>query len=105
MDSYSVAKRRPGAKYVSSLGHNNPTKHFPIIVHSHLGWDWVWQRPQQFHSRLSRRHRVLFVEGPRPVATLRQPTMSIRQVADCPGLTVLRMEMPADRWGDGVWVD
>ncbi len=40
---------------------------FPIIVHSHLGWDWVWQRPQQFHSRLSEKHPILFVEGPRPL--------------------------------------
>src|SRR5262245_4316637 len=35
---------------------------WPIIVHSHLCWDWVWQRPQQFISRLSERHKVLFVE-------------------------------------------
>src|SRR5215831_18373861 len=35
---------------------------YPIIVHCHLRWDWVWQRPQQFISRLSRRHRILFVE-------------------------------------------
>src|SRR5512144_3058151 len=41
---------------------------FPIIVHSHLCWDWVWQRPQQFMSRLSEKHRILFVEtvGPDP---------------------------------------
>src|SRR3954469_11320370 len=41
---------------------------FPIIVHCHLCWDWVWQRPQQFISRLSARHRILFVEtiGPDP---------------------------------------
>ena len=26
---------------------------YPIVVHSHLGWDWVWQRPQQFISRFS----------------------------------------------------
>src|SRR5690349_10567606 len=43
-------------------------ENYPIIVHSHLCWDWVWQRPQQFLSRLSRRHPVLFVEtiGPDP---------------------------------------
>src|SRR3569832_321790 len=37
---------------------------FPIIVHSHLRWDFVWQRPQQIFSRLARDHRVLFVEEP-----------------------------------------
>jgi glycosyltransferase involved in cell wall biosynthesis len=34
----------------------------PIIVHSHLRWDFVWQRPQQLLSRLALRNEVLFVE-------------------------------------------
>ena len=37
---------------------------FPIIVHCHLRWDFVWQRPQQIFSRLARQHRVLFIEDP-----------------------------------------
>ncbi|HVL36415.1 MAG TPA: glycosyltransferase [Burkholderiales bacterium] len=37
---------------------------FPIVVHSHLRWDFVWQRPQQIFSRLARHHGVLFVEEP-----------------------------------------
>jgi glycosyltransferase involved in cell wall biosynthesis len=37
---------------------------FPLLVHSHLRWDFVWQRPQQILSRLARRHPVLFVEEP-----------------------------------------
>src|SRR5580765_7837235 len=43
-------------------------KDYPIVVHCHLCWDWVWQRPQQFISRLSQRHKILFVEtvGPDP---------------------------------------
>jgi len=36
----------------------------PFIVHSHLRWDFVWQRPQQLLSRLARRGPVLFVEEP-----------------------------------------
>jgi glycosyltransferase involved in cell wall biosynthesis len=36
----------------------------PIIVHSHLRWDFVWQRPQQLLSRLARRNDVLFIEEP-----------------------------------------
>jgi glycosyltransferase involved in cell wall biosynthesis len=36
----------------------------PIIVHSHLRWDFVWQRPQQLLSRLAQRNHVLFVEEP-----------------------------------------
>ena len=35
-----------------------------LIVHSHLRWDFVWQRPQQLLSRLSEQSPVLFVEEP-----------------------------------------
>lgn len=40
------------------------SENFPIIVHCHLRWDFVWQRPQQIFSRLARQHRVLFIEDP-----------------------------------------
>jgi glycosyltransferase involved in cell wall biosynthesis len=36
----------------------------PIVVHSHLRWDFVWQRPQQILSRLAVRAPVLFIEEP-----------------------------------------
>ena len=36
----------------------------PIIVHSHLRWDFVWQRPQQILSRLAAHAPVLFIEEP-----------------------------------------
>ena len=35
-----------------------------LIVHSHLRWDFVWQRPQQILSRLAESYPVLFVEEP-----------------------------------------
>lgn len=82
-----------------------PTNDFPIIVHSHLGWDWVWQRPQQFHSRLSRRHKILFVEGPVPRSGLAAAQVSLREVADYPNIVVLQTEMPEEKWNDGAWVD
>jgi glycosyltransferase involved in cell wall biosynthesis len=83
-----------------------PTKaEFPIIVHSHLGWDWVWQRPQQFHSRLSQRHKILFVEGPVARTGLTAAQVTLREVADYPNIVVLQMEMPEERWTDGAWVD
>jgi glycosyltransferase involved in cell wall biosynthesis len=78
---------------------------FPIIVHSHLGWDWVWQRPQQFHSRLSQRHRILFVEGPVPRHGLSTARVSLREVADYPNVVVLQSSIPAERWNDSAWVD
>jgi UDP-galactopyranose mutase len=36
----------------------------PIVVLSHLRWNFVYQRPQHLLSRLASRHRVLFVEEP-----------------------------------------
>jgi glycosyltransferase involved in cell wall biosynthesis len=39
-------------------------EHFPIIVHCHLRWDFVWQRPQQIFSRLSECHRIAYIEEP-----------------------------------------
>lgn len=80
------------------------TDAYPIIVHSHLGWDWVWQRPQQFLSRLSRKHRVLFIEGPVP-SEISAARLSLREVSDYPNIIVLQMQLPAARWSDGAWVD
>lgn len=34
----------------------------PIIVHCHLRWDFVWQRPQQIFSRLAAHHPITFIE-------------------------------------------
>ena len=78
---------------------------YPIIVHSHLGWDWVWQRPQQFLSRFSQRHQILFVEGPTPSDEVAVPTPEMREVTEFPNITLLRMKMPTSRWNDGAWVD
>jgi glycosyltransferase involved in cell wall biosynthesis len=77
---------------------------YPIIVHSHLGWDWVWQRPQQFLSRLSRNHRVLFIEGPVP-SNVSSAHLTLREVSDYPNIIVLQMQLPAARWDDGAWID
>ena len=78
---------------------------YPIIVHSHLGWDWVWQRPQQFLSRFSQRHQILFVEGPVPAEEISEPVPELREVTEFPNITIMRMKMPAARWTDGAWVD
>ena len=83
----------------------NLPSEYPIIVHSHLGWDWVWQRPQQFLSRFSKRHQILFVEGPLPSDEVTVPTPEMREVTAFPNITLLRMKMPSSRWNDGAWVD
>ena len=78
---------------------------YPLIVHSHLGWDWVWQRPQQFLSRLSAKHRILFLEGPYPDDSVSEPKAVIREVPAFPNITVLCTLVPRNRWSDGPWVD
>lgn len=78
---------------------------YPIIVHSHLRWDWVWQRPQQFLSRLSKRHRVLFVEGPEVHEDDSVRGFTLRSGEGAPNITVMRTHFPASRFGDAAWVD
>lgn len=80
------------------------TSSYPIIVHSHLRWDWVWQRPQQFLSRLSRKHRILFVECPTP-EDVAEPSCKFFTLSDFSNITVVQMKMPSSRWSDGLWVD
>ncbi|HTL55202.1 MAG TPA: glycosyltransferase [Candidatus Limnocylindrales bacterium] len=80
-------------------------ENYPIVVHSHLRWDWVWQRPQQFVSRLSRRHRVLFIETLAPDPQLASPLARFRTLEDFPNLTVLSLQFPAWRWQDAAYVD
>src|SRR5881394_1063252 len=77
----------------------------PIIVHSHLSWDWVWQRPQQFLSRLSNRHRVLFIETLPPTPDLVCPRAEFKRIPEYPNLIVLKLTFPTWRWNDGAWVD
>jgi glycosyltransferase involved in cell wall biosynthesis len=75
----------------------------PIVCFCHLSWNWVWQRPQQFLSRLAARHEVLFVETYRsetPAAHMRR-----RAAPNCPRVTVLEMHLPTARWDDGAFID
>ena len=92
-------------KYAATEPSNIHEDNYPLIVHSHLRWDWVWQRPQQFLSRLSEKHRVLFIEAPYPSEPARVARAPLREVSDYPNILVLQMEMPAARWCDGAWVD
>src|SRR5436305_703607 len=73
---------------------------YPIVVFSHLCWDWVWQRPQQFLSRLAEQHPVLFVEGPVPTKGLRRARPTLREVPEFPNLLIMQMAVPASRWND-----
>jgi glycosyltransferase involved in cell wall biosynthesis len=65
----------------------------PILVHSHLRWDFVWQRPQQLFSRFARTRDVLFVEEPiflddavRPSLEISNPVARVfRAIPKLPG--------------------
>src|SRR5215207_5578722 len=77
---------------------NSPSSHdqpYPIIAFSHLGWDWVWQRPQQFLSRFAKRHRVLFVETYR--SDVETTHVDLRTPEGHPNLVVLQMHLPGAR--------
>ena len=78
---------------------------YPIIVHCHLRWEGVWQRPQQFLSRLSQRHPVLFVEGPILEEGRNTPPFDLKKVPEYPNVTLMQTRFPAHRFSDGEWVD
>ena len=71
---------------------------FPIIVHSHLRWDWVWQRPQQFLSRFSKTHPILFVEGPHIIEGNADPRARWRRDPKFPNVVVMHTEFSKTSW-------
>ncbi|MES2981055.1 MAG: glycosyltransferase [Verrucomicrobiota bacterium] len=75
----------------------------PIIAICHLSWDWVWQRPQQFLSRLAKNHPVLFVET-HCTQTSQSYTIT-RGAINHPAVTILEIHLPAERWHDGDFID
>lgn len=75
----------------------------PIIAVCHLNWDWVWQRPQQFLSRLAQTHPVLFVET--HCTETRSSFTRTRTACNHPGVTILEIHLPASRWPDGAFID
>ena len=40
-----------------------------------------------------------------PSEEVNEPLPELREVAGFPNITIMRMQMPAARWGDGAWVD
>jgi glycosyltransferase involved in cell wall biosynthesis len=62
----------------------------PLVVFSHLRWDFVFQRPQHLMSRFARHRKVLYIEE--PVSTDGAASW-IRSVDDS-GVIVLRPALP-----------
>jgi glycosyltransferase involved in cell wall biosynthesis len=54
-------KKSKDEVYKSSLAKNNI---YDIVVMCHLRWEFVYQRPQHIISRLSKDHKILFIEEP-----------------------------------------
>src|SRR6266581_4606100 len=109
--SYTAVRSEPTRNAKASFSNPfffsspHPPSNYPIIVHSHLCWDWVWQRPQQFISRLSQQHPVLFVETMAPDPALASPLARFENLQSFPHLTLLRLQFPLWRWNDGEYVD
>lgn len=80
-------------------------ENYPILVHSHLRWDWVWQRPQQFLTRLSRKHPVLFVEEPAGVDDITEPRAVIKEAEGYPNITIVRTEFPHSHFENRALLD
>jgi len=78
---------------------------YSIVVHSHLKWDWVWQGPQQFLSRLSRQHRVLFVENPDSCDDVADTRAQLREVGDFSNISVLEIKILLERRNDTPRID
>ena len=79
------------------------SKKAPIVALCHLSWDWVWQRPQQFLSRLAKTHPVLFVETYR--AEVERTTVRLNSAAGHPNVTLCQIHLPTSRWSEGKFID
>ncbi len=69
---------------------------YPIVVFSHLRWDFVYQRPQHLLSRFASGQPVLFIEEPEYDAS--GPPRWQRTTPE-PGVTVLRPRTPVSQPG------
>jgi glycosyltransferase involved in cell wall biosynthesis len=78
-------------------------ENIPLIAFCHLGWDWVWQRPQQFLSRLARTHPVLFVES--HFADITVGTSKLHPARGHPAVIILEMQLPAARASEAAFID
>jgi glycosyltransferase involved in cell wall biosynthesis len=81
----------------------NSSKNLPIIAICHLSWDWVWQRPQQFLSRLAKTHPLLFVQTHCTDAP--ESFVRVRGTDSSPQTTILEIHLPSSRWHDGRFID
>lgn len=109
-DDHPTSSRRAGVGSRSTSSDSSSpwldpldSERCPIIALCHLSWNWVWQRPQQFLSRLAKTHPVLFVET---YCTETAATFVKLRTPDAhPNVTLCEMHLPASRWADGKYID
>ncbi len=98
-----VGSRPTSSRSRSAWLETTDSERSPIIALCHLSWNWVWQRPQQFLSRLAKTHPVLFVET---YCTDTAATFVKLRTPDAhPNVTLCEMHLPASRWADGKYID
>jgi UDP-galactopyranose mutase len=71
---------------------------YDLVVHSHLRWDGVFQRPHHVISRLARRHRVAFIEEPifpEPGTDRSEVRLETRE--EPPNITVVQPFLPPQK--------
>ncbi|HEY3780765.1 MAG TPA: glycosyltransferase [Fimbriimonadaceae bacterium] len=82
-----------GEQINNRFGGSGANKSYGIVAFSHLRWDFVWQRPQQFLSRFANTHPVLFIEEPEFVLAENDlPLMRVSSPQN--NITVARMILP-----------
>ncbi|HYP39819.1 MAG TPA: glycosyltransferase family 1 protein [Chloroflexia bacterium] len=74
-------------------------RELPIIVFSHLRWDFVYQRPQHLLSRLAQQRRVIFIEEPTYDKGC-QPYIELRPESD--NLIVCKPHVPRKQQAFGI---
>lgn len=72
-----------------------------LICISHLGWDFVWQRPQHLMKRLSQHYDVIFAEEPMTTTAVTVPTLDAQPGKNAPHVTVVRLLQPVQ---ESFWV-
>jgi glycosyltransferase involved in cell wall biosynthesis len=82
------------------MKYQNESPEHSIIVHSHLSWDGVWQRPQQFLSRLATKYPILFVEAPIYSPKRIHSDVSVNQDSNHPNIHVVKISVPKSRVSD-----
>ena len=71
-----------------------------IVAFSHLRWNFVWQRPQQFLSRFAEQHPVLFIEEPfYDLGADQEPTLELQETQDGVVVAIPHLR-DGDRWED-----